>query len=40
VDVAIDFLYYQAEYAISAERTSLRHNVPDPQYEWNVRLQV
>jgi len=35
VDVAIDFLYYQAEYAISAERTSLRHNVPDPQYEWN-----
>ena len=34
-DTALEFLYYTAEYAVSPSRTSLRHNAPDPQYEWN-----
>ena len=34
-DAALEFAYYTAEYANPLSRTSLRHNVPDPQYEWN-----
>lgn len=34
-DAGLEFAYYTAEYAVSPLRTSLRHNVPDPQYEWN-----
>lgn len=34
-DAGLEFIYFTAEYAVSPLRTSLRHNVPDPQYEWN-----
>ena len=34
-DAALEFAFYTAEYATPLSRTSLRHNVPDPQYEWN-----